>query len=76
MKERDDYEKLSVQSNKRARSFVVVCACVVIHQLSANAHQFGAEDAINSAQDFYIEVRDHARRLSANIFGSYMWRNR
>ena len=26
---------------------------MVIHQLSANAHQFSAEDAINSAQDFY-----------------------
>ena len=38
---------------KKARSCVVVFACVVIHHLSANAHQFGAEDAINWAQDFY-----------------------
>ena len=30
-----------------------VSLCVVIHQLSANAHQFGTEDAINWAQDFY-----------------------
>ena len=30
-----------------------VSLCVVIHQLSTNAHQFGAEDAINWAQDFY-----------------------
>ena len=30
-----------------------MCACVVIHQLSTNAHQFDAEDAINWAQDFY-----------------------
>ena len=49
-----DYEKLFLcNQTKRARSCVVVCAYVVIHQLSANAHQFGAEDAINWAQDFY-----------------------
>ena len=28
-------------------------ACVVIHQLSANDYQLGAEDAINWVQDFY-----------------------
>ena len=54
LKDRDYYEKLFLcNQTKRARSCVVVCACVVIHQLSANAHQFGAEDAINWAQDFY-----------------------
>ena len=30
-----------------------VCVCGDSSILSANAHQFGAEDAINSAQDFY-----------------------
>ena len=72
LKDRDYYEKLFLcNQTKRARSCVVVCACVVIHQLSANAHQLGAEDAINWAQDF-CRGRDLARRLSANILGSYI----
>ena len=38
---------------QKERGRVSLCECVVIHQLSTNAHQFGAEDAINWAQDFY-----------------------
>ena len=65
-KDRDYYEKLfSVQSNKKS---AVVCGCVVIHQLSTNAHQFGAEDAINWAQDFY-----RGRRPCSSIERKYFW---
>ena len=41
----------------------------MIHQFSANADNFSAEKANNSAQ-----FRNPVHRLSANIFANYLWR--
>ena len=40
----------------------------VIHQLSVNVHQFSAENAINSAQDFY-RVQRPCSSIDRKYFG-------
>ena len=49
-------------------SLVSITIFSVIHQLSANAHQFSAENAINSVQDFY-RVQKPYSSIESKYFG-------
>ena len=42
--------------------------CRVIHQFSANAHHFSAENAINAAQDFY-RIQKPCSLIERKYFG-------
>ena len=63
---------LGCKATKQIQSIPFITHLImVIHQLSANAHQFSAENAIE--RRISIEFRNPAHQLSANILGSYLW---
>ena len=61
--QRHCFEMVGKQWFKNVRMTVTV-----IHQLSANAHQFSAENAINLAQDFY-RVQKPCSSIERKYFG-------